>query len=57
MMTPANISGVPNQPKTPLKSFRIPQSLYVAAQAKAQDRGETLTSVVRFALERYVKRK
>lgn len=47
---------VPNQPKTPLKSFRIPEDLYRAAQAKAAERNESLSQVVRRALERYVKR-
>jgi hypothetical protein len=37
--TPATLARVPNQPKTPLKSFRIPEALYVAAQAKAAERG------------------
>lgn len=56
-MTPATVARVPNAPKTPLKSFRIPEELYRAAQQKAADRGETLSEVVRAALERYVKRK
>jgi predicted HicB family RNase H-like nuclease len=42
--------------KTPRKSFRIPEALYEAAQAKAAARGETLSSVVRAALARYLKR-
>lgn len=46
----------PNKPKTPLKSFRIPQELYVAAQATARARDESVSDVVRSALERYVKR-
>lgn len=55
-MTPATMARVPNQPKTPLKSFRIPEALYLAAQAKAAERGESVSEVVRRALERYVKR-
>lgn len=47
---------VPNQPRTPLRSFRIPDELYQAAQAKAEERGESVSDVVRRALERYVKR-
>jgi predicted HicB family RNase H-like nuclease len=47
---------MPNQPKTPIKCFRIPEALYVAAQAKAAERGESVSEVVRKALERYVKR-
>lgn len=46
----------PNQPRTPLKTFRIPQELYEAAQRIAGERGESVSEVVRAALERYVKR-
>jgi len=45
---------VPNQPKTPVKGFRIPVDLYDAALAKAQREGRTLTEIVREALQRYV---
>ena len=45
----------PNQPKTPHKCFRIPQDEYDAALATAVERGETLTSVVRAQLKKYVK--
>lgn len=48
---------MPNQPKTPLRSFRIPDDVYKAAQAKAAARGESVSDVVRSALEKYVKRK
>ena len=51
-MTPT-LGRVPNQPKTPIKSFRIPEDVYKAAQAKAAEKGETLTDVVRKALIRY----
>lgn len=44
-------------PKTPLRAFRIPDDLYRAAQAKAEERGETLSAVIRQALIRYVKRR
>lgn len=43
--------------KTPLRSFRIPDDVYRAAQEKAAERGESVSDVVRKALERYVKRK
>lgn len=46
---------VPNQPRTPLKSFRIPDDLYRAAQDAATENKETVSDVVRRALERYVK--
>lgn len=54
--TPGTLRRMPNAPKTPLKSFRIPEALYAAAQAKAAERGESVSEVVRRALERYVKR-
>lgn len=41
----------------PLKSFRIPQDLYKAAQSKAAEKAESVSDVVRRALERYVKSK
>lgn len=41
---------------TPIKCFRIPTDLYQAAQAKAAERGESVSEVVRKALVRYVKR-
>jgi len=56
-MTPATLARVPNAPKTPLKSFRIPPELYKAAQDKAAEKGESVSEVVRKALERYVKAK
>lgn len=47
---------MPNQPKTPLRNVRVPDELWQAALLKAQDRGETVSDVVRRALERYVAR-
>ncbi len=56
VMTPGTVPPVaPNQPKTPMKSFRIPEDVYRAAQTKAATRGETLTDVVRRALEDYAR--
>ena len=40
---------------TPVHSFRIPDPVWVAAQARAAERGETLTDVVLRALREYVK--
>ena len=51
------MTSVPNAPKTPLRSFRIPDEVYRAAQEKARERGESVSDVVRKALERYAKRK
>ena len=56
-MTPDTVRRVPNAPKTPLRSFRIPDDVYRAAQEKAAERGESVSDVVRKALERYVKKK
>lgn len=50
------MTPVPNKPKTPLRSFRIPDDVYQAAQAKAAEKGESVSDVVRRALERYAKR-
>lgn len=45
-----------NAPKTPTRSLRVPDELWHAALATAHNRGETLTDVMRKALERYVQR-
>lgn len=47
---------MPNQPKTPIKCFRIPEDLYREAQQTATKRGESLSDEVRRALQRYVRR-
>jgi hypothetical protein len=39
------------------KSVRVPAALWLAAQAKADERDEVLSEVIRRALERYVSRK
>lgn len=54
--TIAILDTVPNKPKTPISSFRIPTDLKQAAQSVAKDRGEDLTSIIVKALEQYVKR-
>lgn len=41
---------------TPPRSIRVPDELWKSAQAKAAERGETVTDVIVKALERYVKR-
>ncbi len=45
---------VPNQPKTPMRSFRIPQELYESALGKARNNGTSLSEVIRDALASYV---
>jgi hypothetical protein len=49
------VARVPNQPATPGRSIRIPDDLWEAALAKAEERGETVTPVVIAALTRYVR--
>lgn len=46
----------PNQPKTPIRGVRVPDELWEAARATAEERGETVSDVVRRALEAYVAR-
>ena len=47
---------MPNAPKTPLRNVRVSDDLWNAAMAMAEQRGETLSDVIRRALERYAKR-
>ena len=49
------MTPMPNAPRTPLKSFRIPEDLYREAQQLAADEGQSVSDVVRKALERYVR--
>lgn len=44
---------MPNQPKTPLRSFRVPDETWQAALRRAQREGTTLTAVLVEALEEY----
>lgn len=57
VMTPATVARVPNTPGTPRRTIRIPDDLWDAAVAKAEERGESVSDVIRKALERYVRRK
>ena len=41
----------------PLRSVRVSDAVWQAAQAKADERGENLSEVIRQALERYGKKK
>jgi predicted CopG family antitoxin len=47
---------MPNAPKTPSRNVRVSDDLWHAALAKAVERGESLSDVIRRALERYVAR-
>ena len=46
---------MPNAPKTPSRNVRVPDDLWEAAVSKAAARGETVSDVLRRALEKYVK--
>ena len=41
---------------TPLRAVRVADGLWHATQDKAADRGETVSDVIRRALEKYVKK-
>lgn len=45
----------PTQQKRKIRTVRIEDQLWEAAQAKAEENGETVTDVIRRALKRYVK--
>ena len=51
---PCHDGSVPNQPRTPNRTFRIPDDIYFPAKAKAGLEGRTLTDVVRDALLDYI---
>lgn len=40
---------------TPVRNVRVPDELWHAAQAAAEERKETLTAVIQRALQRYVR--
>lgn len=47
-------ASVPNQPKTPNRTFRIPDAIFDPAREKARREGTTLSEVVKAALLDYV---
>lgn len=49
------MAGVPNKPKTPLRSVRIPDELWERAQQVASKRGETVSDEIRAGLQRYTR--
>lgn len=55
-MTPT-LGRVPNQPKTPLHSFRIPDDDWKAGQEAAKRRGENFSEELRKMVKRYTSRK
>lgn len=55
-MTPARMGLVPNQPKTPLHSFRISDDEWKAGHDAAARRGENFSEELRKMVRRYAKR-
>jgi hypothetical protein len=51
------IAPMPNKPKTPLRSMRIPDEIWFAAQDAAAERGENISDEVRKFLIRYAAKK
>lgn len=59
-MTNVNTSDtVRRVPKVPMvmRSIRVPVALWEAAKTKADERGESISDVVRDALEAYLRKK
>ena len=56
VMTP-RLGAMPNQPKTPQRTVRVPDEVWDAAKVKAKERGDNLSDVIRRALQRYAGRK
>lgn len=48
---------MPNAPKTPTRTIRVPDDLWKAVQNKAASEGVTVTSVIIEALEAYLDNK
>ena len=44
---------MPNQPKTPLHAFRYDEGHWREAQERARENGETVSDVIRRALDAY----
>ena len=49
--------SVPNQPKTPHRSVRVPDKVWDKAKQKATRQGETMSELIRRLLEDYASRK
>jgi hypothetical protein len=45
---------VPNAPRTPNRSVRVPEDLWVEAKRLAAEQGETVTEVIVRCLRQYV---
>lgn len=56
MTAPATVRSV-SKPNMVMRSIRVRLELWEAAKAKADERQENISDVIREALERYVKRR
>jgi predicted transcriptional regulator len=56
-MTPGTVAHVPNTPGTPRRTIRVPDALWEAAAEKAKTEDTDLSTIIRKALERYVRRR
>lgn len=57
VMTTATIPDVRNAEQTPRRTVRVSNEVWDAAAAKAEEKGETVSDVVRRALIAYARRK
>lgn len=55
-MTSTSLPRVP-KPVMVMRSLRVPEKLWAEAKAKADEREENISDVIREALEKYVKRR
>ena len=55
-MTPDKLVVVPNQPKTPVKCFRIPEDLYQEFKEKASTNDTDMSTVLRDFIGWYLRR-
>jgi hypothetical protein len=54
---PGMIRRVPNQPKTPIRSIRIPEELWDELKQAAAEDGTDVSTIMRAQAERYLKRR
>ena len=54
-LEPDTMTLVPNQPKTPMYSFRLPKPMREAFKREAERRGESMTDALRRFIEGYVR--
>lgn len=54
--TDGRINRVADDPRTPIRTLRVPPELWDRAMRIAEKRGESLSQIMRAALERYVRR-